>query len=234
MLLGMQYLVQQLSTSPKQRRTEHFQTSLDDTPNEKVDKINKDDTQKNVEEKEKETEKESSKDAKLRILDQVQTVFDNYSPTADQKSKIFDVLMNKEHFEQLKTLKPVDLQKYITDFVSDKLEGKKTESFEEDQDRTEMDEELDNLQDLAKKASESIDNFIAPKKEDFQDSNKILNDLDDIAKKIEALQKHIKETEQVKSLVPPITKATSPSVPVKKESKPLIEGFDNRMQFAFI
>jgi hypothetical protein len=231
MLLGVQYLVQQLNTSPKQRRTEHFQTSLDDAPNEKMEKSKKDDTQKNVEEKEKEKEKESSKDAKLRILDQVQTVFDKYSPTSDQKSKIFDVLMNKEHFEQLKTLKPVDLEKYITDFVSDKLDEKKTESFEED--TMEIDEELESLQLLAKKASKSIDNFIAPKKEDFEDSNKIINDLDEIMKKIEALQKHVKETEQVKSLVPPIA-ATSPSVPVKKDSKPLIEGFDNRMQFAFL
>ena len=234
MLLGVQYLVQQLNASPKQRRTEHFQTSLDDTPNE-AKETTKDSAEKPL-------EKESSKDAKLRILDQVQTVFDKYSPSADQKAKIFDVLMNKEHFEELKTLKPVDLEKYITDFVSDKLTPKKKETFEHETDESEdkdvdkdVDEELAQLQHLAKQATKSIDTFISPKKEEFVDSGKIVSELDEIIKKIEAIQKHVKDTEHVSSLVPPAPKP-SVTAPAKKEkeSKTLIEGFENRMQFAFI
>ena len=135
-------------------------------------------------------------------------------------------------------MKHVDLEKYIIDFVSDKLTPKKKETFEHETYESEdkdADEELDQLQHLAKQATQSIDTFISPKKEEFVDSGKIVSDLDEIIKKIEAIQKHVKDTEHVSSLVPPAPKpsVTSPAKK-EKESKTLIEGFENRMQFAFI
>lgn len=160
-------------------------------------------------------EKESiiDKEVKLNVLEQVESIFDKMYPNSDKKPMVFDMLMNKEHFEELKEKyeNGESLTKYIKNVVRNtmtSIEGSKIDTFEEDG----FDKALNNL-------------------EKSETRQRLVTQLDDIVTKITELQDEIKKL-QTQADADEKKGAVKEKFSESSKPKKLIEGFENRINYA--
>ena len=226
-LYVIQFIVSGMSSSSK--REAFLNDDFDDEPNEKSKKRNhkkkKDSDDEHFDEDNDKKKKSTDKEVKLDILEKVEDVFNKIYPDSDKKPVIFDMLTRKEHFDELKEKyeSGEGIEKYVKNFVkqtmskidTDKIDEKKTESFEEAMDKPfkHIDERLD------KQESRS----------------KLLTDLEDLVTKIGKIQNEIRKIHDDE----PSAKKEEKQVDKKKDDKKekfkdgsIIEGFENRLNYA--
>ena len=244
-LYVLQFIVTGVTNSSKREAFEN--DDFDDEPNEKPKKHNKKkhdddeddksskgkrkwketfdvdtnekDTEKNSKDKGKPPVAVSDKEVKLDVLEKVESVFSNLYPESDKKPVIFDMLTRKEHFEELKEKyeSGEGIDKYIKNFVkktmseleTEKIDAPaKAETFEEA-----MDKPFNHIMDSLDKADSK---------------SKLMAELDEVVTKIERIQNELKKIQDDE----PKKKSTAPTPIQDKKKEKIIEGFENRFNYA--
>lgn len=143
---------------------------------------------------------------KLSALETLEDIFEkNYKDAIDQKPAIFDALMKKETFKVLKEkYEEGEVSDYISDFVKKTL--KKIEKPVEPEETME-EQEKKPMKRVEEKLDEMEKNLMV---EEFQE---ITNRLDNVLESIAALKAQLAEKG-------------------KQKKTPLIEGFENRTNYA--
>ncbi len=226
----IQFFITSVSNSSKR---ESFENDDDEAPNEKPtttkstakantksaiklekdspkNKITKESDEEEEEEKPKKNKSIIDKEIKLNVLEQVENIFDKMYPKSDKKPIIFDMLMDKEHFEELKAKHEngESMGNYIKKVIQqtmNSMEKDKIDQFKQEDDRP-------------------ID-VIMEKLDESESKNKLMSQLEDVVTKISHIQNELKKIGLDAVDVEPKTKS-------QKGNKDLIEGFENRLNYA--
>lgn len=151
------------------------------------------------------------KEIKLNVLEQVENVFDKMYPNSDKKPLIFDMLMNKEHFEELKAKHEngESMGKYIKKVIQQtmsNIEEDKIDQFKEEDARP-------------------IDTILE-KLDETESKQKLMSQLEDVVTKISHIQNELKKLGVDAVDIKPEKPKND------KSKKDLIEGFENRINYA--
>lgn len=229
-LYVIQFIVSGMSSSSK--REAFSNDDFDEEPNEKPKKRDtkkkKSDDDEHFEEDDDKQKKSIDKEVKLDILEKVEDVFNKIYPDSDKKPVLFDMLTRKEHFKELKEKyeSGEGIDKYVKNFVkqtmskieSDKIDEKKTETFEEI-----MDKPFNHI-------NESLDKQ--------ESRSKLLSDLEDLVTKIGKIQNEIKKIQDDEPAKKEDKKDDKKKEDKKDDKKEkfkdgsIIEGFENRLSYA--
>lgn len=119
-----------------EKKREHFENKNADSeePNIKPKTASKDASEKTTDAKERAKETAASpeektpapkpsKDVRITILETIDEVFDKYYPESDKKPILFDMLLSREHFENIKDKqeKGVDVKDAIVDLIKKQM-----------------------------------------------------------------------------------------------------------------
>lgn len=232
-LYVIQFIVSGMSSSSK--REAFSNDEFDEEPNEKPKKRDHkkkkgdDDSSEHFDDEDDKKKTATDKEVKLDLLEKVEDVFNKLYPESDKKPVIFDMLTRKEHFKELKEKyeSGEGIDKYVKNFVkqtmanieSDKIDQKKTETFEEL-----MDKPFNHI-------NESLDKQ--------ESRSKLLSDLEDLVTKIGKIQNEIKKIQDDEPVKKTEAKKDDPKKDddKKKEKEKfkdgsIIEGFENRFSYA--
>lgn len=195
---AIQYVVTLVANSSRSR--EHFQNDSDSGRSKKKEKEKF--TEEDKSEPKGENQKIVDKQVKLNVLEKVEQTFDQLFPNSDKKPEVFDMLMSKEHFKELKERYQGEegaegVANYVRSFIKKTMsaldgEGEKfTEKkvLEEQNYESYSDEEI---KEVDRKPLQSIVENL----EIEENQSRLRSQLDDVVERIDKLKDELKKLEQ--------------------------------------